>query len=50
MLTKCVDKLYIFNIYMYIQDLALNNLQWLTCHKTKLNKSQKMFCDLFKQL
>ena len=22
-------------MYMYTQDLALNNLQWLICHKTK---------------
>ena len=22
-------------------DLALNNLQWLMCHKTKLNQPQK---------
>ena len=24
-------------IYLYKQDLALNNLQWLTYNKTKLN-------------
>ena len=24
-------------IYMYEEDLALNNLQWLICHKTKPN-------------
>ena len=35
-----VYKLYIFNIYIYIyiyiykQDLALNDLQWLICYKT----------------
>ena len=23
---------------MYKEDLALNNLQWLVCHKTKLNQ------------
>ena len=23
---------------MYKKDLALNNLQWLICHKTKLNQ------------
>ena len=32
--TKRVYKSYIFNIYIYKEDLALNNLQWLTCHKT----------------
>ena len=35
-------------IYMYKKDLALNNLQWLICHKTKLKskltkKSQSSF-------
>ena len=25
-------------------DLALNNLQWLMCHKTKRNEKEK--CDL----
>ena len=29
---------YIYLIYMYKEDLALNNLQWLICHKTKVNK------------
>ena len=24
---------------MYKEDLALNNLQWLICHKTKLNQT-----------
>ena len=27
---------------MYEQDLALNNLQWLICHKTKPNKFEQM--------
>ena len=35
---KCVYKSYIFNIYMYKEDLALNNLQKLICHKTKPNQ------------
>ena len=30
---KCVDKSYL--IYMYKDDLALNNRQRLICHKTK---------------
>ena len=25
---------------MYILDLALNNLQWLICHKTKPNQTK----------
>ena len=29
----------IYLIYMYKKDLALNNLQWLICHKTKLNQN-----------
>ena len=41
-----VYKSYISNIYIYIYiyiymnkpDLALNNIQWLACHKTKLNQ------------
>ena len=28
---------YIYLIYVYKQDLALNNLQWLICHKTQPN-------------
>ena len=30
---------YIYLIYMYKPDLALNNLQWLICHKTKPNQT-----------
>ena len=26
-------------IYMYIQDLALNNLQWLICHQTQTHQT-----------
>ena len=28
----------IFLIYMYKEDLALNNLQWLICHKAQPNE------------
>ena len=28
----------IYLIYMYKDDLALNNLQWLICHKTQTNQ------------
>ena len=38
--TKGLYKSYIFNIYMYIQDLALNNVQGLICHKTQPTNSQ----------
>ena len=27
----------IYSIYMFKEDLALNNLQWLICHKTQPN-------------
>ena len=29
---------HIYLIYMYKEDLALNNLQWLICHKTQPNQ------------
>ena len=35
---KYVYKSYIYLIYMYKEDLALNNLQWLICHKTQPNQ------------
>ena len=34
--TKCVHNIYLINVYK--QDLALNNQQWLICHKTKPNQ------------
>ena len=36
---KCVYKSYVYLIYSYKEDLVLNNLQWLMCHKTKPNKT-----------
>ena len=30
---------------MYKQDLSLNNLQWLICHKTKLSLSALKFSN-----
>ena len=27
-----------YKVYTYKDDLALNNLQWLICHKTQLNQ------------
>ena len=32
----CLEIIYL--IYMYIKDLALNNLLWLICYKTKQEK------------
>ena len=37
--TKCVNKSYVYLIYMYKQDLALNNS---LCHKTQLNQSKNL--------
>ena len=36
----CLEIIYIYLIYMYKEDLALINLQWLICHKTQPNKTQ----------
>ena len=39
----CLEIIYL--IYIYKEDLALNNLQWLTCHKTKRNQTKpNIFC------
>ena len=35
---KYVYKSYIYLIYMYKEDPALNNQQWLICYKTKPKK------------
>ena len=32
------QNIYMFNIYMYKEDLALNYLQWLIFHKTQPNQ------------
>ena len=37
--TKFIHKSYIYLVYMYKQDLTLNNLQGLICHKTQLNET-----------
>ena len=29
---------------MYIEDLLLNNLKWLICHKSKPNQTKPNFC------
>ena len=31
---------HMYLIYMYKLDLALNNLQWLICHKTRPNQTK----------
>ena len=33
-----INKLYVYKSYLYKEDLALNNLQWLICHKTQPNQ------------
>ena len=35
----CLEIIYL--IYMYEEDLALSNLEWLICHKTKTNQIKK---------
>ena len=39
--TKYIYKLYIYLIYMYKKDSALNNLQELICYKTKPNQTNQ---------
>ena len=34
----CLEIIYLI-IYMYKKDLALNNLQWLICHKIRPNQN-----------
>ena len=43
LLRKYIHKSYLVYIYIYIyeEDLALNNLQWLICHKTQPNPRGK---------
>ena len=33
-----IYKIFLYLIYMYEEELALNNLQWLRCHKTQPNQ------------
>ena len=37
---------HIYLIHMYKEDLALNNLQWLICHKTKSNQTNLQYISL----
>ena len=36
--------IYVYLIYMYKQNFALNNLQWLRCRKTE-RKQNKIYTD-----
>ena len=36
---------HIYLIYMYKQDLALNNLQWLICHETQPNQTKPQYSN-----
>ena len=48
-LKNVIDKIYFEIIFdMYKKDLALNNLQWLICHKT--NQYQKTIQRIQKEL
>ena len=40
----CLEIIY---IYIYMKDLALDNQQWLICHKTKPNQAQKISYNSF---
>ena len=41
---KICSQSYKYQIYLYQQDLALNNLQWLICHKTNAPNQKKWVC------
>ena len=34
-------------MYMYKEDLALNNQQWLICYKTKRNQTNSYIFNIF---
>ena len=50
-----ISKMFTNHIYIYVcvcvcvcvcvykEDLALNNLQWFICHKTKINQAKLVF-------
>ena len=40
---------HIYLVYMYKEDLALNNLQWLICHKTQPNQIMYIFIHMYKE-
>ena len=37
----CKQIIYVFNMYVYKEDLALNYVQWLICHKTQPNHTYR---------
>ena len=39
----------IYLIYMYEEELALNNLRWLICHKPNQTKSYIYLIDMYKE-
>ena len=39
----------IYNQYMYKEDLALNNLQWLICHKTQPKPNHIYLIYMYKE-
>ena len=43
----CLEIIYL--IYMYKEDLALNNLQWLICHKTQPTPNPIYLIYMFKE-
>ena len=43
----CLEITYL--IYMYKEDLTLNNLQWLICYRTKLNQTKSYLIYMYKE-
>ena len=41
----CLEIIYL--IYMYKEDLALNKLLWLICHKTKPNQTKSYIFNIY---
>ena len=40
---------HMYSIYMYKEDLALNNLQWLICHKTPTKPNHIYLIHMYKE-
>ena len=48
LLNMCLEIIYL--IYTYKKNLALNNLQWFICHKTKPNQTKPSFVDIILEI
>ena len=47
MYKMCLQIIYL--IYMYKDDLALNSLQWLICHKTQPSQNHMYFIYMYRE-